>query len=197
MSEILIPEKLSEIPLSDFQSYSAGLTDDMSEDNLNYHTVSTLCGGSVESIGLLSVRELKLIAQEIHKLINQHTEVIYEFKMQGVEYGLIPDMANITAREWTNIMQFLDNGRIENLHHVLAILYRPIVKRQFGRIEIKREVYSDKRAELFKRLGMDVVQGVMLFFSKIIDSYSRNSKDYLRMKEKTKTGRPKDLAGII
>lgn len=183
MKNIYIPEKLGEIKLSAYQSYMNALDDEMKLDEQNYTIVNYLCEGDEGAADLLSVRELQLVANQLKTLINQHTEVIYRFKFKGVEYGLIPDLKNITTREWTNIMQFLDNDEFGNLHHALSILYRPIVKEQFGRYEIDGNVYDEDRAEAFKSIGMDIVQGCMLFFSKIIMSYSRHSQDYLQMKE--------------
>ena len=197
MSKIIeIPERLEDIPLSSYQSYMKGLKEGMSEDDLAYHTVSTLCSGDVEAIGALSIRELILITAEIQRIINAETNVIYRFKIEETDYALIPDLKNISAREWTNIMQFLDNGKFENMHHVLAILYRPIVREQFGRYELTSDIYSEDRARLFQSIGMHIVQGVMLFFSKIIDSYSTHSKDYLQMKEMKANGNLNVLGGI-
>jgi len=187
MKNIYIPEKLSEIKLSSYQSYMKALDDEMQVDEMNFTIVSHLCTYDEGAIDLLSIRDLRIVAEQLKRLINEHKEVIYRFKMYGVNYGMIPDLKNITAREWTNIMQFLDNDEFGNLHHALSILYRPIVKEQFGRYEIDGNVYDADRAELFKSIGMDIVQGVMLFFSKIITSYSSHSKDYLQMKEGSQT----------
>lgn len=195
MKNIYIPEKLGEIKLSSYQSYLKALDDDMQPDEMNFTIVSHLCTYDEGAVDLLSIRELRLVAEQLKRLINEHTEVIYRFKFNGIDYGLIPDMKEITAREWTNIMQFLDNDEFGNLHHALSILYRPIVKEQFGRYQLDGNVYDEARAEAFKSLGMDIVQGVMLFFSKIIMSYSKYSKDYLQMKEASQTQKPSDSVG--
>jgi hypothetical protein len=96
----------------------------------------------------------------------EHT-VVNKFEIDGVKYGLEPDLNLITAGVFIDSEQFQQNPT-ENLHSTLALIYRPIVSENGDKYDIEPHKARgfEARAELFKeKLTIDVVLGTVLFFS--------------------------------
>jgi len=86
------------------------------------------------------------------------------FKLNKVDYGFIPNLDNITAKEWMDL-QLYPLNKTETLHKLMAILFRPITKKDsFGNYKIESYNGTNERAELFKYMPMNVVNGAIIFF---------------------------------
>jgi len=106
-------------------------------------------------------QKMSFISQEPLKDIQTIIEI------DGIRYGLEPDMSLITAGVFIDAEQFKQSP-IENLHNTLALIYRPIVKEVGDTYEIEPHQARgfEKRAALFRdRLSIEVVLGATLFFS--------------------------------
>lgn len=96
----------------------------------------------------------------------EHT-VVDRFEINGVKYGLEPDMNLITAGVFLDSEQFKQDATA-NLHNTLALIYRPITKEEgeVYEIEAHQSKGFERRAQIFKdELTIDVVLGTVLFFS--------------------------------
>jgi len=98
-------------------------------------------------------------------------EVQQWFNLNGVWYGLEPDMSLITAGVFIDSEQFRQDP-IVNLHNTLALIYRPIINVTDGIPPVEYQIEPhvakgfEKRAALFKKeLSIEVVLGATLFFS--------------------------------
>jgi hypothetical protein len=88
-------------------------------------------------------------------------------EVDGVRYGLEPDMTLITAGVFIDAEQFKQDP-IVNLHNTLALIYRPITKEVDDEYEIEPHQAKgfEKRSNLFKeKISIEVVLGATLFFS--------------------------------
>ena len=99
----------------------------------------------------------------------------YEF--EGTTYCFSP-LEKITAHEYADIYQYIEQGQVENLHKIISVLFRPIKRDKDGEPIILHVgddsgVYapmpydSDEaefRANIFKRLPSDVAHKLADFF---------------------------------
>lgn len=95
---------------------------------------------------------------------NEITTII---EIDGVEYGLEPDMKLITTGVFIDAEQFKQDP-IVNLHNTLALIYRPITTKKGIEYEIEphRSQGFERRANLFRdRVSIETVIGATLFFS--------------------------------
>jgi hypothetical protein len=93
--------------------------------------------------------------------------VVNIIEIDGVEYGLEPDMKLITTGVFIDAEQFKQDP-IVNLHNTLALIYRPITKKEGDtyQIESHKAQGFERRADLFKdKVSIEVVLGATLFFS--------------------------------
>lgn len=94
-------------------------------------------------------------------------DIVERFELDGVRYGLEPDMSLITTGVFIDAEQFKQDP-IVNLHNTLALIYRPIISETDDdwTIEPHQAKGFEKRANLFKeKMSIETVLGATLFFS--------------------------------
>ena len=94
-------------------------------------------------------------------------DVVERFELDGVRYGLEPDMSLITTGVFIDAEQFKQDP-INNLHNTLALIYRPIIQETDDDWQIEPHTAKgfEKRANLFKeKMSIETVLGATLFFS--------------------------------
>ena len=87
------------------------------------------------------------------------------FEIDGIEYGFLPDLDEITLGEWADIEHNIKDGLDKNIHKIMAVLFRPITSREDKMYSI--EAYKDgrERAEKFKKkMNAEQVQQSLVFF---------------------------------
>lgn len=125
---------------------------------------------------------------------NPAPDIVERFELDGVRYGLEPDMSLITTGVFIDAEQFKQEP-ILNLHNTLALIYRPIVKETEKDWEIEPHMAKgfEKRAELFKnKLSIETVLGATVFFSNLGVELSNHfltslNKKLMKAKKQTKT----------
>jgi len=118
------------------------------------------------NLGHLSITEVDLFMNNLGNVLKTDAKFIQRFELDGVEYGFIPNLDTITAAEWIDI----DNYQREqkDIHRLLSILYRPVVKRfnWFGLFN--KGNYSIKpyegTTEKLRKAPLEVYLGAMVFF---------------------------------
>jgi hypothetical protein len=114
--------------------------------------------------------------KEYHKLqqkmsfigVEPSKDVETIIEVDGVRYGIEPDMSLISAGVFIDAEQFKQDP-IVNLHNTLALIYRPIVKEsENGQYEIEPHQAKgfERRANLFRdKVSIENVLGATVFFS--------------------------------
>ena len=85
--------------------------------------------------------------------------------IDGVEYGMHPDLSEITLGEYADIETYVKMGLQKHLPEIMAILFRPIVEKEGDVYTI--EAYNGDikiRAEKMKQMNAEQVQKVLVFF---------------------------------
>lgn len=160
--EITVPESLSEITLEQYQKFDKINTDDNHQTNFLLHkTVEIFCGLELKDIAKIRVSSVKEIIQDIDKLFSEKPDLIPTFIMDGVEYGFIPNLDDMSLGEFVDLDETLTEW--EQMHKAMAVLYRPTTFNKKGKYLIE-EYKGQDRAELMKKMPLDVVMGSMVFF---------------------------------
>ena len=62
--------------------------------------------------------------------VEKPSKIIFQFKHNDKEYGLVQDFYKLTMAEWVDL-EVYSNGEnvLDNIHKIMAILYRPVVKK--------------------------------------------------------------------
>lgn len=135
-----------------------------------------------EDIRKLSLLEFKKL-QENMAFLSQKVEADLSpiIEIDGKKYGLIPDMGTVDAGTFIDAEQFKEDT-ILNLHNLVALIYRPVIKQDGDEYEIERHKAEgfERRANLFKeKVSIETVMGAVVFFSSVATELSINLLTYL------------------
>ena len=110
-----------------------------------------------------SITETEDILANINDILLQKPNFIQRFEIDGVEYGFIPNLDNITAGEWIDIENY--QSSTDYADRLVSILYRPI-KRSFKfwkKDYYEIEDYKGTNDKL-RQAPLEVYLGAMVFF---------------------------------
>ena len=158
--EINVPSSLSEITLGQYQKFLKIAENNPDGNFLNAKMIEIFCGISLSDsykLKMSSVTAILDILNEMLAITPQHVE---RFKMNGVEYGFIPDLDEMSLGEYID----LDNNasKWEQMHVAMNVLYRPIKTSKVGKYNI--EDYDVKFPEVLKDMPLDAAIGSLFFF---------------------------------
>jgi|LULN01.1.fsa_nt_gb hypothetical protein len=129
-------------------------------------TINALSDLPKKIINELSIRDVAIIMERIAELQqNEHVNLKNIVTIEDKDYGFHPNLEDITLGEYADIEHFLADGVEKNLAEIMAVLYRPIIERKNDAYII--EAYDGKidvRAEVFKKMSAEQVQGALVFF---------------------------------
>ncbi len=144
---------------------------------LSLDTEKTTTQEVEETIAILSDLPRKLIKELSLRDVSNLFEKVSSIEMQteglltkiieidGIEYGMHPDLSEITLGEYADIETFINLGLQKHLPEIMAILFRPVIDKENDAYAI--ESYNGKittRAEKMKKMNAEQVQSVLVFF---------------------------------
>lgn len=109
----------------------------------------------------------------IETLYDEPEEYTIRFRFKGVEYGLIPNLNEIKTGEWVDLESYQTG--VDNIHRVMAILYRPITKIKGDYYEIEKYSGTEKLSQLFLELPVKYYKSIMVFFWNLNNQLSKDS----------------------
>ncbi len=179
--EIIVPESWSDVTLKRYQEYNKIVSGLENEDDIVLNSISTLCDIPLSIIKKLKISDIKTLYTKLSKLISVpvNKEIFHRIEIKGVKYGFHPSLDEMSLGEFVDLEENTKDG-IENLHNILAILYRPITEEKGAKYNI--EPYNEKHLEnasLFQNISIDIVNGVMIFFYTLGSKCMKSSIHYL------------------
>ena len=95
-------------------------------------------------------------------------ELNHKLNIKGVEYGFHPKLSDISFGEWVDIDSYINEGVNDNLHKIIAILYRPIILKKKDKYQIEPyEPCKDREQIMLENLKVGDFYGVSVFFSEL------------------------------
>ena len=133
-------------------------------------TIAALSDIPKKLIKELSLRDVAIIMGKVAELQSeQGTELKKVFEIDGVEYGMHPDLSEITLGEYADIESFIKAGLEKNMPEIMSVLFRPIAEKNGAAYVI--EAYDGNiniRAEQMKKMSAEQVQASLFFFSNFV-----------------------------
>jgi hypothetical protein len=160
--EIEIPSNLSEISLDRYQKYMLTLNNSDDKEFVFQKMIEIFCGLELKEVVKMKASTVIELVQHFDKLFNEKTKFKHRFKLNGVEFGFIPDIEEISWGEYIDIEANI--GDFQNIHKALAVMYRPIVKDVKGKYEIEPYKGDLSYSEVLKYAPLDVVLPASVFF---------------------------------
>ena len=158
--EVYIPDTLSEITLDKYQRYLKIQEDNTDENFLAIKMIEIFCGLRGDTIMAMKAKSIKDITLILTQMFNEKPQLVKEFKMNGMTYGFIPKLEDMSFGEYIDLDTYI--GDMPNLHRAMNVLYRPIKQKYQDKYLI--EDYTGDDPEKMKGMPMDAVLSSILFF---------------------------------
>ena len=169
--EITQPTKLSEIKLSQYQKFVRTTKDSEDDAFVSRQLVGIFCNLPDNVVNQIKARDFDNIVKELTDLLSTECDLVTTFKLDGVEYGFIPDFEDITLGEKIDLDSFYQD--VSTMDKAMAVMYRPIKLKKGSKYII--EDYDAKGDSL--DVTLDVIFGANVFFSDLMSdllSYTQN-----------------------
>jgi hypothetical protein len=135
----------------------------------------------------LPIANAKKLLNEVQDIILEDTsEFVQRFKYDGVEYGFIPNLDDISTGEYIDLDNLMKNEN-QNIHRIMSVLYRPITKKMGNLYEIEEYQGSRKYSEVMKNVDHKIYKGAMVFFYLLSIELLANSNIFLNQSNQTLT----------
>ena len=179
--KITVPNDLSEIKLWQYQKFVKIQEDNTDENFLASKMIEIFCGISLKEAYTLKAKDVHRITGILADMFEQKPHIKTRFVLNGLEYGLIPNLDDMTLGEYVDLDTYL--GKWQQVEKAMAVLYRPIINTYKNKYTI--EEYKAEGQDVYKDMPMDIVLGSMLFFYRLGIDLSRLMTVYLEQnKEK-------------
>lgn len=194
MIELKVGKKEIELPdrLSIRQYRELKLIGDIGKDPIGF--IRAISGLSEDEIKYANKKDMDFVFRFlVENYLNKGDKRLQpSIEVDGVEYGLMSQIHTLNFGGWVDLEFLTTDGVEKNMHQILALMYRPVVKKTEKGFEIEEYDHDSmlERAEIFLDLPVDYFWGVSNFFFNLVKAYTENTKaslEYQRTKEKALT----------
>ena len=123
--KLKIPTCLSEITLKQYKAFLKVQETEKNDKIYNAKVINIFCKVKMEDVMLLKLNDVTEITNIIYKLFDQKPSLVSKFKLNGVEYGFIPQLDDISFGEYIDLDTYI--GDWDNIDRAMNVLYRPIL----------------------------------------------------------------------
>lgn len=188
---ISIPTSLNEIKLSQYKKFVKIATDNEEGTFLNQKMVQIFCNIDLFIVAKMKQQDLNNAVNQIAGLFKKIPELVTKFTMNGVEFGFIPNLNDMSSGEYMDLDGYITDW--EESHKSMAVLYRPIKQRLGNKYLIEDYDGSDKYAEQMLDAPMDVVLSSKVFFWTLGRELLKSTMDFLEGSSQTNTANKRNL----
>ena len=190
MIELEIEDKIVQVkPHLTIQQYQRLKSNEEKYQNSSVETLSLYTDIPVNQLKDLPLEQVNFVQEYITSQITNNSmkdELHNIFTHNGVEYGLENDWTKLAWGGWVDLEVFASDKIEDNIHYIMAVLYRPVIDRKKGKYIIEPYKADDieDRANEFLTLPVNYWFGASVFFFITGNLYISNLESSLIMKNK-------------
>ena len=159
--KLLIPNQ-DQITLQQYQLIDKCYKENGDTSFSDKFLIKTIFDLSFEQIDSIKQSKITEILTELKSSLSADKPFQTRFKMNGIEYGFIPSLQDMTVGEYADLENYISTG--EDYHKAMAVMYRPIVKSHSGLYNIQEYKGSKEGSELMKSSPFSVLKSALVFF---------------------------------
>jgi len=182
--KVTIPTSLKEITLKQYQTFRAATADNKEDDFVKLALVTIFCNLTLEEVVKIRVKDFNDIALQVSQTLQHEPSFSQRFKLNGKEFGFIPNLDKITAGEFIDLDKYLKEE--ETLDRAMAVLFRPIDNSFKDLYNIEPYISSETYRKELEDMPLDVVMGSIVFFYNLSNELLKATKDYFLQQTETK-----------
>lgn len=180
--EINVPSELGEITLGQYQKFVKLYQGEVTEEFMALKMLEIFCGVKLKDAYQMRYKDIDGIVEVLSSMLNQKPKLVQRFKMNGVEYGFIPNLDDMSFGEYVDLDTYLPDW--QEMHRAMAVLYRPIKEKHGEKYNIVD--YEVVDAEVYKQMPMDAAISSILFFYRLGIDLSKAMMNYLEESKETR-----------
>ena len=186
--KINIPENLNEITIKQFFDFKKCCDTNQDDQYLRLAMVSIFCDVSVEDIKKISSKDFIDISNQLTNVLKETPTHIEKFVINGVSFGFIPNLENITAGEYIELDTLFKDE--ETYLEQMAVMYRPIVSKHKNLYRIEPFESTEKHKDIMIAAPISAYLGSKVFFCNLLNELLESFQLFLIMggKEVTDLG---------
>jgi hypothetical protein len=173
--EIDIPTTLNEVKLGSYQKFIN------IEEPTEIEIIQHLLGVEKQTVLNIKASSVDLLSNSLTELFKEEHTFADRFKLNGVTYGFIPKLDDITYGENKDLTTYLN---WDDMHKAMAVMYRPIKQSLNGKYIIEDYKGSGKYSEIMLEAPLGVVFGAMVFFWRLTNELLKAIPNYLETEAK-------------
>ena len=136
-------------------------------------TIAALSDIPNKLIKELSIRDVAVIMNQIAEAQSKQNTVLKKIiEIDGIEYGMHPNLDDLTLGEYADIETFIKGGLEKNMPEMMAVLFRPITEKGESDNVYVIEGYDGDltiRTEIMKKMSAEQVQSCLVFFYRVLN----------------------------
>ena len=175
-----VPNKLSEIALSDYVKYLKILEINEKDENsdvfVQQKVLEVFCGVPYNESLEFKMSDVSKIVNIINNTLSEQPSLVKSFKLGDTEFGFIPKLDDMSFGEYIDIDTNI--GDWGNMYRVMSVLYRPI-KQKSGEKYLIDEYKGDLYHDAMRHTPMDAVISSLVFFYNLGKELSMAMIDFL------------------
>lgn len=183
--KVLIPESINDITLGQYQKYvKLQERTDIDAYGFDKRKIEIFCGVPFQEVDKISIKDLKSTSDSIDFALEQTVTFTPTFSMYGIKMGMIPNFEKdkVTAKEYVDMTSY--SGDVENLHKLMAVLFRPIVKEDLTGYKIAEYKGTEEYANAMKSMPLSIVNSSLVFFSSLASELEEHIQRFIVAEQK-------------
>ena len=186
--ELLIPTDWEDISIGMYQEFLELQEKKLPEDEFVAGVVCVLCNVDKEILARFKYKDLQDVSKTLTKWLSKKPDdkkLVKKLEFKGKKYGLIPNLSAISLGEFVDIESNCKDSH-KNLHKIMSILYRPIVKEKGTRYSIEEYNPDEYKEDMFKDFPILVSISALSFFFRLGKKLPIILNNYLVREQKKK-----------
>ncbi len=162
--KVLLPDEQKDVTLKQYQEYEIlKKRKDLNEYEFNQRKIRIFTGLPYRTVEKMQQSDYAEFLVWIDKALDRPSAFQQTFKMEGVEFGMIPNFDEIQSKEYFDLMKY--KIKPETLHNLMAILFRPITQNITNNGYLIQDYNgTEEYAEIMKYTPLNIVNGAVVFF---------------------------------
>jgi hypothetical protein len=166
------PETINDIPLKNYQEFT--IIEEPSDDDY----ITCLLGITKEQLNKFKYSQIETITNHLNDIFSDTPKFQPTFKLNGVLYGFIPNLDDITYGENKDLTSYINDYK--TMHKAMAVAYRPVIQKQGSKYRIEEYEGSHKYSDVMKDAPLGVVLGMVVFFYNLTNDLLKAIPNYLQ-----------------
>jgi hypothetical protein len=169
-----VPTSLSDIKLSQYQKFLKVTKDNEDANFVNRQLVSIFCDVPEDVVGKIKSKDFNGVIETITKALKESPTFVTKFRLNGVDYGFIPKLDDITLDEQADLETLLKDTK--DWARAMNVMYRPITTSNKGKYLIKEYEGDGKELDV----NLEIALGAVTFFLNLQNDLLNYTLNYIK-----------------